>query len=823
MINPTYPGVYVREESSGARAVAGVSTSVTAFIGMTARGPLNTPVRIFNPADYERNFGPGTKGGEMSRQVQLFFDNGGGEAWITRIAQGARPADITLNNENGDAALVLGAREAGIDGNMLRAEISYGTVSPEGRFTVTVYRRVLDASGAAERQDSESFANLSMNPADAAYAVDTINAGSALVTAALPAAPVAPAGDSTVYSGLILPSVANDARDSILARLAPDTSAALNVSYNGNPAVPVVVDLAGVAALTGANGITGRIATAIHDALLMDGNDVVVTVTAATILGGAARMVTVSVPNASLDILPGTGGADLASALMLTQESGAVNVDFYARARPATNGYGSRIHASPTNEDITRLLTLAAMVKNTVTSWQLDQSALPATIGPIAFGFTNPAGPMYEGAVFSPTAAGDLSLGSLSNVADNLDQLLESLNTNAGDTWTAERQGYRVVLTSKSDASDSDLNVVFTTAGGTDLAANNEIFDPTQGPGGIGPINVAAYTLGRNGAPLGTLDGGVYQQRGTAQNGDDGAIPTETEYRAAFDEIERNVDLFNLMVLPRARTEAANQSDADRKVAFNAAGAFCAKKRAFLLVDPPSADAGDVWLDSTTAETGVDKLRIGLDTRNSAVFWPRLKQSDGSHQDPAGPMAGLMARTDGTRGVWKAAAGVEATLRGVAGVEYPMSDPENGVINPKAVNALRVFPDGVLSWGARTLVGFNDSGNIDDKYIPVRRTMLYIEESLYRGLRFAVFEPNDEPLWAQIRLAAGSFMNGLFRQGAFAGAKASDAYYVLCDQSTTTPTDINLGIVNVTVAFAPLKPAEFVVLTVKQIAGQVQS
>jgi len=128
----------------------------------------------------------------------------------------------------------------------------------------------------------------------------------------------------------------------------------------------------------------------------------------------------------------------------------------------------------------------------------------------------------------------------------------------------------------------------------------------------------------------------------------------------------------------------------------------------------------------------------------------------------------------------------------------------------------------VVSWGARTLVGFDGSGNVDDKYVPVRRTMLFIEESLYRGLKFAIFEPNDEPLWAQIRLAAGSFMNGLFRQGAFAGAKAKDAYFVVCDSTSTTPNDINLGIVNVIVGFAPLKPAEFVILTVKQIAGQVQ-
>jgi hypothetical protein len=100
--------------------------------------------------------------------------------------------------------------------------------------------------------------------------------------------------------------------------------------------------------------------------------------------------------------------------------------------------------------------------------------------------------------------------------------------------------------------------------------------------------------------------------------------------------------------------------------------------------------------------------------------------------------------------------------------------------------------------------------------------MLFIEESLYRGLKFAIFEPNAEPLWAQIRLAAGSFMNGLFRQRAFAGARAGEAYFVTCDSTTTTPDDINLGIVNVVVGFAPLKPAEFVILTVTQMAGQAQ-
>jgi phage tail sheath protein FI len=168
-------------------------------------------------------------------------------------------------------------------------------------------------------------------------------------------------------------------------------------------------------------------------------------------------------------------------------------------------------------------------------------------------------------------------------------------------------------------------------------------------------------------------------------------------------------------------------------------------------------------------------------------------------------------------------AGIEATLTSAVGLTVSMSDDQNGRINPKAMNAIRLFPSGITSWGARTLVGADDTGNVDDKYVNVRRMALFIENSLYRGLRFAAFRNNSEPLWAAIRLAAGSFMNGLMIQGAFASSTKTQAYYVVCDATTTTPNDINLGIVNVLVGFAPNKPAEFVHLTVTQIAGQIQA
>jgi phage tail sheath protein FI len=189
----------------------------------------------------------------------------------------------------------------------------------------------------------------------------------------------------------------------------------------------------------------------------------------------------------------------------------------------------------------------------------------------------------------------------------------------------------------------------------------------------------------------------------------------------------------------------------------------------------------------------------------------------------SGTLAGLCATTDATRGVWKAPAGTEARLRSVQALDYQLTDRENGVLNPLGVNCLRTFPVfGTVAWGARTLDGADVQAS-EWKYVPVRRLALFLEESLFRGTQWVVFEPNDEPLWSQIRLNVGAFLQNLFRQGAFQGTTPRDAYFVKCDAQTTTQDDINRGIVNVVVGFAPLKPAEFVIIRIQQMAGNVEA
>ena len=276
------------------------------------------------------------------------------------------------------------------------------------------------------------------------------------------------------------------------------------------------------------------------------------------------------------------------------------------------------------------------------------------------------------------------------------------------------------------------------------------------------------------------------------------------------------VDLFNILCIPPyLSTNNVDQTLIDE------AAAFCEDHRAMLLVDPPSP-----WTSKDIAKNNFD--RILTRSKNAALFFPRLKQSnplkDNQIEDfvPCGAIAGIFARTDTQRGVWKAPAGLDASLVGVQQLRVKLTDAENGELNQLGMNCLRTFPAaGHVVWGARTLQGA-DRLTSEWKYIPVRRTALYIEESLFRGTQWVVFEPNDEPLWAQIRLNVGAFMQNLFRQGAFQGQTPRDAYFVKCDKETTTQNDINNGIVNIVVGFAPLKPAEFVVIKLQQIAGQIQ-
>lgn len=278
----------------------------------------------------------------------------------------------------------------------------------------------------------------------------------------------------------------------------------------------------------------------------------------------------------------------------------------------------------------------------------------------------------------------------------------------------------------------------------------------------------------------------------------------------ALDDIRPYV--FNLLVIP-----PYNPDDVDTVVVEKAAE-YCEKKKAFMIVDPPS-----LWETTKDAINGLNN--IGTSSKNAAIYFPRIVVPDPLNnykpklQGPSGAIAGIYATTDVSQGVWKAPAGTNAVLNGV-GISKKLSDLDSEQLNPLGINCLRQFPVyGNVVWGARTLQGA-DILSSEWKYINVRRLALYIEQSIQQDTKWTVFEPNDQTLWVSLRQSITSFLSSLYANGAFAGSKQEDAFFVKVDSTTTTQIDIDRGVVNIEVGFAPLKPAEFIILHFQQLAGQ---
>lgn len=284
---------------------------------------------------------------------------------------------------------------------------------------------------------------------------------------------------------------------------------------------------------------------------------------------------------------------------------------------------------------------------------------------------------------------------------------------------------------------------------------------------------------------------------------------------AGYQLLER-VDIFNLLCVP-------GESDAPTVSTLQE---YCATKRAFMIVDSPEHATISGLMSSGPVGSTTGSI-TGTYAGNSAFYFPWVQAPDplvGNRLGlfpPCGFVAGIYAMTDATRGVWKAPAGIGAGLTGNAGLQYVVTELEQGMLNPQAVNCLREFKVyGDVVWGARTLAG-NDHAGSEWKYVPIRRLALFLESSLYDGTQWVVFEPNDETLWGQIRMNVGSFMQGLFLQGAFAGSTPQTAYFVKCDGENNPPASVAQGVVKILVGFAPLYPAEFVLIEIQQMLPQV--
>lgn len=798
-VSVSYPGVYIQEVPSGVRTITGVSTSIAAFFGRTLKGPIDKAVNCLSYSDFLRTYGGPHKSSDLASSVRQFFDNGGTQCYIVRLAKGAQNASIKLKNLAGTEVLEIEARDAGLWGNNVRLEIDYATLTPDETFNMRV---IHEENGNVLA--SEPYANLSMDPDSPRNVEKFVSASSSLIKIKQLVTTSTLVGFSE--SRKPLPMNTDAAFRAELNTLVFNAAGPSNfeMSVDNGPFTPVSlkpalpVPLPAAAPFDTIDNIIGEITKAINAQLpagvkIKGSKNTFGTFGAIRLESdtGAGKKYSVKIRSAVT--------TDVAKLLMMGVDQGGIETAKFANLRPVPNG-------TFLSGNINNFATLQADAFNKigivgapfpVNNVDLLNSLVTTGTGTDLWHKDN-KNP-------TPNDHGD-------GIREKLDIMANAINNNALLPVTAQVWGYHFALLPKGGIFSSLFGIKTGTtvnvatgavAGGTDMSGS---FTMNNRQYALGDTDISHphITVGQTGQDD--------DQNPATADIDVATYFGDENKKTGFYALER-VDIFNLMVLPGDRD--INESDYEQISV--AASVYCEKHRAFLLLDAPEDWSKDGNLNKDQLK--YSEIRNGMVKTHSAIFYPRIKYSDAGklkYIGPSGMIAGVMARTDSQRGVWKAPAGIEADLRGAFDLEVKLTDLENGILNKQGVNCIRMFPNGVVSWGARTLDGFDDN-QTEWKYIPVRRLALFLEESLFRGTKWVVFEPNDEPLWAKIRMNINAFMMGLFRQGAFQGTTPDKAFFVKCDGETTTANDRNLGIVNIQVGFAPLKPAEFVIITIQQI------
>lgn len=770
------PGVREFEHPSGASFARGAISNRLLAIGMARRGPVGRPISLRSYEQFVAEFGDDLQYGELAIQMRQFFTAGGGDAVVVRAAHLAAPTTLTLQDEFGNDALLMTAADEGVQGRQLRALVDYDTQDPELTFNLTFFRETLDAQGRPQRKDQEIFQALSMDRQLPNFVENVVNGVSDLVTVrSLATEPDMTIDNSAqVYSQSALYFANAAALDAHLAATASDAS--INLEVDGQIVGPI--SLPGPLARP-------TIQTAISNALASQSIDSQITVALHPNTNGTCLRFEADGTDGTrtVKVLPGLG-VDGTPALGMGAFQGGIEVGLYSVLRPQMSGLTSRLFdagdgAGVINGTLEVIGSVAPGGGALPFETDFADGTADAVVNGLEFGQAGATSLMDDGDAGTP-----LSLNSL---RANLDSLVALLNASdpLSDYWTFDRIGVRL----RGLRNDGNL-----------AAAAAGAFTST---GPIGYLNNAGAI--RSSFALG-------QDVGDA--GSDGTAPVPADYLTYYTRVSREVDIFNMLILPRGH----NQSDVQRGANWGPASAFCRDQNALLIIDPLSDNQAWSDVDEVVAQPGLTEFKSGIVPEVSCTFWPRIRTTIGTNQvhvDPAGTIAGVIAGSIARTGVWNAAAGLAAPLIGARGLEHPMSDADNGVINPRGINALRSKSTGNVNWGYRTLAGDDAFSNRDFAYINPRMTTDFIKNSLSQALEGYVFQLNNAKTWASIEMMCRAFMQGLYEKGAFRGTSASQAYDVKCNKLTTSQADIALGFLNLWVMFAPNFPAEFIHLHIQ--------
>ncbi len=756
----TYPGVYIEELPSGVHTITGVATSIAAFVGWADQGPTDQATLVQSWSDYANQFGGLDSRSLLGYAVNQFFGNGGQQAYIVRLTadgnDGTIPAATATVNVTDSSGNTFLTLQAANPGSWA---MSYGIVIKPRSNNPSRFSLSVVAVNGSSYQVAESFQNLSLSSSDPLYVVNVINSDSSYVS--FPSATYTPTVSVLPTSIPSTPFMLAAPTQTIYLQ---DQNSLVYQAFQVKPATTWPANF-GVSVRKPTNGKSNNF-------------DLELVYNPTSAVGS----VTLPIPIESLPSLSLNPTDPNYVVTVINATSNFVTV-------PSTYTPPS----SPTlTLSATYPTTTAAglvMLTNTGTITVKDQSATP-----VAFLQLQAAS----------TAGWPADIGTLARVS-------------SGSTPTTPTFDLEVVYNPASGAvGNVTLPVVLEQFTGLKVASpaitTSQFLTeaPSFTPPTTAPALPASYPSVATMSP--SLDGSVLvPNTGAFENK---MLDVHGDGTHGVFYLER-VPIFNLLCVPG---ESAAQ--ASSAAVLSTLQGFCVSQRAFLIVD---CDQNDTF---STLKSGPSTVLTGVNSINSAFYFPWVLAPDPLQQNrisafpPCGFVAGLYAATDASRSVWKAPAGIDASLTGASGLTTVLTDLENGTLNVQAINclrSLRVY--GNVIWGARTLQG-NDEVGSQWKYVPIKRFALFLESSLYDGTQWVVFEPNDATLWGQIRLNVGSFMQGLFLQGAFQGTTPTQAYFVKCDSENNPQSSIDQGIVNILVGFAPLYPAEFVVIQIQQMAGQ---
>lgn len=769
MAERLHPGVYVEEVSGGVKPIEGVSTSTAAFIGEAGRGIPGLAQFVTSFADFERAFGGYAPGdaGILATAVDGFFAAGGARAYVVRVlpddaikAEGD-PVVTSVGGATAPNALEFVAHGAGKWADAIRINIVASRNFPKEAFTVEI---LWSDGGAATKV--ESYEDVRMDPQSEDYVVERMKSSRYVEVIDLFAQAVDAAAGATLVA----------AQSPTLTATVPVSSTATYLMYDGKVLTASWWDASNADSKPASQSVT------FNQALLnslgagapkfTNGSAQLTAIQLGTLLNGALTSFNVPIP-ASNTTAPSIG--------LKVGKAPTATIDPVAAAT-TWDLSGQKIGVT-VNGTALPDITVTAVDPTKVTPAEL-QAALTSALASAGVGVALNGTQLTLTGVPNDAAVPTLVVASKPTAA----RLTVGGSAGTQGIGASKFDGLRLSLTESSSATAPALLRTLGFAGLARGYAANSPLNPL-----VRPVQATGLRL------IGGTDGTAAIDA-TDYEGD----ARERTGLHALDGVD-----VNIVALP-------GKND----VSYIAVGiAYCDQRGdCFFLADGPGGSDRSIEVKPDDAKQFVE----GLPARsmNSAMFYPWIQIPDPTgvgrnptrFVPPSGHVAGIFARTDVTRGVWKAPAGIEATVPEAVGLQYQVIDAEQDLLNPVSLNCLRQFPNvGIVSWGSRTL-----SADPEWRYVPVRRMGLFLKESLRRGLQWAVFEPNDNELWGRITINIKSFMMTLFRQGAFQGTTPDDAFSVVCDASTNPQENIDAGIVTASVAFAPLKPAEFVVIQISQ-------